>query len=68
MPTDASVKKYKKTHQKHLFDDGTVTKVGLRKYYIDGSVILPYDIYGGAINEGTKGNIFKYRVTDFYDE
>ena len=51
-----------------MFDDGTVTKVGLGKYYIDGSVILPYDIYGGAINEGTKGNIFKYRVTDFYDK
>ena len=42
-----------------------VTKVGLGKKYVDGYVLLTDDTYGGTINEGYKGNIFKYKVTDF---
>ena len=50
------------------FDDGAVTKVGFRKKYVDGSVLLTDDIYGGAIPEGAKGNIFKYNMTYFDEE
>ena len=51
-----------------MFDDGAVTKVGLGKKYVDGSVLLTYDIYGSTIPEEYKGNIFKYKVTDFDEE
>ena len=68
MPNDASAKKRKKTYPKTLFDDGAVTKVGLGKKCVDGSVILTDDIYGGAIPKVAKGNIFKHNVTDFDEE
>ena len=45
--------------------DGAVTKFGLVKKYVDGSVMLIDDIYGGVITEGSKGKLFKYKVTDF---
>ena len=45
-----------------------MTKVGLGKKYVDGSVLLTNDIYGGANPEGAKGNILKYKVTGFYEE
>ena len=35
---------------------------------MDVSVLLTYDIYGGAIIEGAKGNLFKYKLTDFDEE
>ena len=35
---------------------------------MDGSLLLIYDIYGGKITEGAKGNIFKYKLTDFDEE
>ena len=50
------------------FDDGAVTKVGFRKKYVDGSVLLTDDIYGVVIPEGAKGNIFKYNMTYFDEE
>ena len=51
-----------------FFNDGAVTKVALGNKYVDRSMLLKDDIYGGAIPEGDQGNIFKYKVTDFYDE
>ena len=51
-----------------LLDDGAVTKVDLGKKYVDGYVLLTSDIYGDAIPEGVKENIFKYKVTDVYGE
>ena len=67
MPTDASSKKRKKTHQNILFDYGAAKMVGLGKNYVDGYVLLTDDIYGGAITEEAKGKKFKYKVTDFDD-
>ena len=43
-------------------------KVGLGKNCVDGSMLITDDIYGGAIPEGAKGNIFKYKVTGFYKQ
>ena len=51
-----------------LLDDGAVTKIDLGKKYVDGSVLLTSDIYGDAIPEGVKENIYKYKFTDFYEE
>ena len=45
-----------------------MTKVGLEKKYLDESVLLTDNIYGGAIPEGVKENIFKYKVTGFDEE
>ena len=35
---------------------------------MDGYVLPSYYIYGGAIPEGFKGNIFKYELTVFNEE
>ena len=45
-----------------------VTNIGLGKKYVDGSILLTDDTYSGVITEGYKGNIFKYKVTDFDEE
>ena len=65
MPTNASPNKCKKTHQNNLFDDGAVTKFGLRNKYMDRYLLLTDDIYDGAIPEESKGKLFKYKVTGF---
>ena len=51
-----------------LFYDGAVTNIGLGKKYMDGSVLLIYDIHGGVIPEGAKGNLLKYKVDGFDEE
>ena len=67
MPTDASEKKLKKSNQM-FFDDGAVKDFGLGKEYMDGSVLLTDDIYGGTITEVSKEKLLKYKVTDFDEE
>ena len=56
--TDASTNNSKKINWKKC-DDGTVKNLGPGKKDVGGSVLLTDNIYGSAIPEGFKENIFQ---------